>query len=57
MKAEEHLILLDQAKSQEQIGSVIGDALVDKDVTPEVYGAMCNTAVAKGFKFHNIKLS
>lgn len=56
MTAEEYLVKLGKAKNQDTIGELLGDAVRDKAVTPQIYEAMCNTAKDKGFKFKNIQL-
>lgn len=56
MKAEDYLIELDKAKEQQDIGKLLGKAISDKAVSPDVYATMCYTALNKGFKFVNIQL-
>jgi hypothetical protein len=55
MTAEEYLIELNKAKDQRPTGILLGKAVRDKNVSPAIYEAMCNTAKDKGFKFKNIQ--
>jgi hypothetical protein len=57
MKAEDYLIELSKLKEQKAIGELLGKALRDRAVTPQVYEAMCNTAKEKKFKFVGIQLN
>ncbi len=57
MTSEEYLIELARTKDGHTIGELLGKAIKDRSVNPQVYEAMCNTAKDKGFKFVNIQLT
>lgn len=43
-----------QRKDQQDIGIVLGLAIRDKDISPEVYAVLCKFAKEIGFKFASI---